>query len=166
MGDVPAPSAVPARVSAVPRLLRVVCALLAVAVVAVMVVVALRTQPSDALNPFDAADRVAIGGVGVFVGAAILALGRSRVDGDASGIRVRNVVGGRTLPWEAVRAVRFERRAWWATLELANGDAISITALQAVDGERAATAVEGLRALLEADRAARPAPARGQLLWE
>jgi hypothetical protein len=163
---VPAPSAAPARVSAVPRLLRVVCTLLAVAVVAVMVVVALVTRPSSALNPFDAADRVAIGGVGVFVGAAILALGRSRVDADASGIRVRNVLGGRTLPWEAVRAVRFDRKAWVATLELANGDALPVTALQVVDGERAVTAVEGLRALLEADRAARPAPAHGPLLWE
>ncbi len=162
----PPTSAAPARVSAVPRVLRLVCALLAVAVVVVMVVVALITQPSDALVPFDVADRVAIGGLGVFIGAGILWMGRSRVDADASGIRVRNVLGGRTLPWDAVRSVRFDRKAWWATLELANGDALSLTALQAVDGERAATAVEGLRALLAADRAARPAPAAGPLLWD
>ncbi|MGY1782523.1 PH domain-containing protein [Geodermatophilus sp. SYSU D01036] len=162
----PTPPTTSTRISAVPLVMRVVCTLLAVTVVVVMVVTALVTHPSDELNPFDAADRVAIAGIGLFVGAGILLLGRPRVDADASGIRVRNLLGQRTLPWAAVRGVRFDRRAWVATLELANGDAMPVTALQAVDGERAATAVEGLRALLAADVAARPAPAHGPLLHE
>ena len=164
MGDVPAPSAVPARVSAVPRLLRGACALLALAVVAVMIVVALHTQPSYALNPFDAADRVAIGGVGVFVGAAILALGRSRVDADAEGLRVRNVLMNHEVPWSAVRAVRFDEHSPWATLLLTNDDELAVSAVQAADGERALVAVRGLRALLADHQARHPAP-REDLLY-
>lgn len=141
------------RVSAVPRRMRLICALLAVVVVAVMVVVAvfLRHESTGVVS-FGGADQVAIAGIGVILGAGILFLGRSTVDADASGIRVQNIVGRYELPWAAVESVRFDRRSPWASLRLVTGEEISVLAVQAVDGPRAVVAIEGLRTLLAASR--------------
>nr|WP_245887726.1 PH domain-containing protein [Geodermatophilus tzadiensis] len=155
----PSPPAAPDPVTAVPRRLRLACALVAAAVVAAMTVVALLlTSSSTGVVAFGPTDQVAMAGLGLFLGAGILALGRPRVDADAAGVRVRNLLGRADLPWDVVRAVRFDRGAAWASLELANGDEMAVVAVQAVDGERAAVAVEGLRALHAAARARQPAP--------
>ena len=159
MEGVPSPSAAPDRVTAVPRRLRLACALVAAGVVAAMTVVAmLLTSSSTGVVAFGPTDQVAMAGLGLFLGAGILALGRPRVDADASGIRARNLLGERTVRWSAVQAVRFDERFRWATLLLTNDDEFAVLALQGWDGERAAAAVEGLRALLAAARAQQPAP--------
>lgn len=149
----------PARVSAVPRRLRLVCALAAAVVTAAMTVVGL-LLPSSSVGvvQFGVVDQVAIIGIGVCLGAGILTFGRSRVDADASGVVVRNLFVRHVLPWSAVRAVRFDRHSSWASLLLSNGDEISVLAIQAGDKEHAVRAVEGLRALLAEAKAAEPAP--------
>ena len=105
---------------------------------------------------FQTSDQVAMVVLGLFIGAGILSLGRPRLDADASGIRVRNVLTT-TVPWSAVYAIRFDRHSPWAALLLVNEDELPLLALQAADGERAVIAVQGLRALLEASRAGEPA---------
>jgi hypothetical protein len=139
--------------------MRLVCAVVAAVVVAVMVVVALVLKSSSTgVVRFQTSDQVAMLGLGLAIGWGILLLGRSRVDGDAAGVRVRNIAGGRELPWSMVRAVRFGRKAAWATLLLENGDEVAVLALQAVDRQRAVEAVEGLRRLLAAARTPVPGP--------
>ena len=149
----------PPPVSAVPWLMRLLCAVVAAVVVGLMLVVAL-TLPSSSTGVvrFGVVDQVAIAGLGLVMGAGILFLGRSRVDADARGLRWRNVVLQHELPWSAVRAVAFERKSPWAQLELRNGDAVALFAVQAVDKARAVEAVEGLRALLAAAKAQEPTP--------
>jgi hypothetical protein len=149
----------PPPVSAVPWLMRLLCAVVAAVVVGLMLVVAL-TLPSSSTGVvrFGVVDQVAIAGLGLVMGAGILFLGRSRVDADARGLRWRNVVLQHELPWSAVRAVSFERKSPWAQLELRNGDAVALFAVQAVDKARAVEAVEGLRALLAAAKAQEPTP--------
>ena len=149
----------PARVSAVPRRLRLVCALAAAVVVAAMVVVGV-TLPSSSTGvvAFGWVDQVAMIGLGVCLGAGILTLGRSRVDADSSGVAVRNLFVRHVYPWAAVRAVRFDRHSSWASLLLTNGDEVSVLAVQAGDREHAVRAVDGLRALLAQAKAAEPAP--------
>ena len=143
--------AAPRPVTAVPRRLRLICALAAAALVAVMTVVAVLLKSSTTgVVAFQTADQVAMVGLGLAMGAAVLWVARPRVDADSSGIRVRNVLGNHELPWSVVRAVRFDRHSPWATLLLSNGDELAVLAVQAADGERAAVAVEGLRALLAA----------------
>ncbi|MGY1609199.1 MULTISPECIES: PH domain-containing protein [unclassified Geodermatophilus] len=155
MRDVPT---TPAAVTAVPRRLRLMCGIAAALVVGVMTVVAvLLTSSSTGVITFGLVDQVAIAGLGLFVGAAVLLAGASRVDADTAGVRVRNVLVRHELPWEAVRAVRFDRHSSWASLELANGDEIAVLAVQAVDRRRALDAVDGLRALLAAHQAQQPA---------
>jgi hypothetical protein len=107
---------------------------------------------------FGTVDQVAIFGLGLVIGAGLLALGRSRVDADATGVRFRNVALDHELPWTAVRAVAFGRKASWASLVLRNGDEVALFAIQAVDTERAARAVEGLRVLLASAQAQEPTP--------
>jgi hypothetical protein len=159
----------PPPVSAVPRRLRAVCAVGAAVVVAVMVVVALSLPTTtNTVVDYGTWDQVAMIGLGLLLGAGILLLGRSRVDADAEGIRVRNILGRHALPWTAVRAVRFDRNSAWASLLLADDDELAVLAVQAGDKMRAVRAVEGLRALLAHAKQAEAArqPAKPPLLYD
>jgi hypothetical protein len=139
--------------------MRLLLAVLGLVVVAVMVVVAAGLKEmTNTVVTYRTSDQVAMVGLGLVLAAGLLFLGRSRVDADAEGVRVRNVVVHHQLPWQAVRAVRFDRASAWASLLLENGDEISLLALQAVDGEHAVRAVEGLRELRAAARAHDPVP--------
>jgi hypothetical protein len=155
----------PRPVSAVPRRLRLMTALMAAALVAAMTVVAVLLKSSTTgVVSFHTSDQVAMIGLGLALGAGVLLVGRSRVDADADGLRVRNVVVHHEVPWSAVRAVRFDQHSPWATLLLTNDDELAVSAVQAADGERALVAVRGLRALL-ADHQARHAVPREDLLY-
>jgi hypothetical protein len=139
--------------------MRLALALAGVVVVAVMVVVAAGLkETTNTVVTYRTSDQFAIVGLGLVIAAGLVFLGRSRVDADAAGVRVRNVVVHHELPWQAVRAVRFERTSAWASLVLENGDEVSLLAVQAVDKEHAVRAVEGLRALRAAARASDPVP--------
>jgi hypothetical protein len=139
--------------------MRLVCALVAAVVVVVGLLIAV-TLPSNSTGVIDfgAADQVAVAGLALLLGAGVLFLGRSRVDADAETIRFRNIVLTHELPWDAVRAVAFDRTSSWATLRLRNDDEVSLLAIQAADKAHAVRAVEGLRALLAAAEARRPKP--------
>jgi hypothetical protein len=165
MAAVPDPATSPPPVSATPRTLRQLCAFAAVVVLAATAVVVI-TLPSSSTGVvrFAVVDQVALAGLGVILAAAVLTLGRPRMDADATGVRIQNVIGVRTVPWSVVRAVRFERKSRWATLQLTNDDVVALFAVQAIDGERAVRATNGLRALLAAHVAAQPA--RPPLLYD
>jgi Bacterial PH domain len=159
------PPAVTAAVTAVPRRMRLVCAVVAAVVLVVTVVVgALLKSSSTGVVSFHTSDQVAMIVLGVLLAAGILLLGRPRVDADDSGVRVRNILGSHDLPWAAVRSVRFDRSSPWATLLLVTGEEVAVLAVQAADRERAVAAVEGLRALLAANRP--PEPPRPPLLYD
>jgi hypothetical protein len=151
----------------VPRRLRLICALGAAAIVAVMTVVAVLLKSSTTgVVAFETADQVAMVSLGLALGGGVLFLARPRVDADLDGIRVRNVLGRYELPWSLVRAVRFDRHSPWASLLLSNGDELSVLAVQAADKGRALDAVEGLRALLRAATPAEDPGTRTPLLYE
>jgi hypothetical protein len=137
--------------------MRLLCAVAAAVVVAVMLVAALTLKSSSTgVVRFGTVDQVAVFGLGLVIGAGLLALGRSRVDADAAGVRFRNIALDHELPWTVVRAVAFDRKSPWASLVLRNGDEVALFAVQAVDRERAVRAVEGLRDLLAAAQAREP----------
>lgn len=103
---------------------------------------------------FQPGDRAAMIGLGILIALGILAFCRPRVVADEQGVHVRNVVGGYDLPWNVVRAVRFDRNSPWAQLELFDDEQVSIHALQAVDKDYAVDGVRALRALHNASQTA------------
>lgn len=150
-------SPVPATVVSRPVVLRRVCWGVAVLVVAVFsaVAVALGNAPEGAAQ-FRLADQVAMVGLGVLLAGAVLAFTRARVVGSADGVRVRNVLGDRFVPWQVVREVRLDPGASWASLELQDDDTIALLGAQSNDGERTIDVVLGLRAQLRASRTGSP----------
>lgn len=111
---------------------------------------------------FRLADQVAMVGLGGLVALAVLSFTRARVVADARGVRIRNVLGERALPWQVVREVRLDDGASWASLELQDDDTVALLGVQSNDGDRAVEAVLGLRALLQASRNPSP-PEDGQI---
>jgi hypothetical protein len=141
-----------------PRKIRVVAWVGAVLLVAFFSAVATALTGSTGEGPavFQRGDQLAMIGLGVAGGLAILTLTRPRVDADEHRIKIRNVVGGYELPWQIVRAVRFERGHPWASLELADDDVVAVMAVQAVDKEYAVEAIGRLRRLHAAHQGTAP----------
>lgn len=135
-----------------PRRVRVVCwtAAAAVLIVFALVGTALRGSTGEGRAVFQRGDQFAMVGLGVLIAAGILLFTRPLVEADTRGIRVRNVIGSYDLPWEVVRAVRFDRGSAWASLELHDDDLLPIIALQVVDRDHAVAGVRSLRQLLAA----------------
>jgi hypothetical protein len=133
-----------------PKRIRWVAGIGAVAVIALFTAISFGLHGSAGFEDsgtFQRGDQGAMIGLGVLIGLGFLAFTRPRVWADADGIKIRNVVGGYDLPWSVVRAVRFDRSAAWATLELQDDDVVSVHALQAVDKDYAVDGVRALRAL-------------------
>lgn len=129
------------------------CWIAAIAVVIIFSAVATALRgDTEGGGVFGVADQIAMVGLGLLGAAGILSLTRPRVEADAERIKIRNVVGSYELPWQVVRAVRFDRGAPWASLELADDDVVAVMAVQAADKEYAVAAVRELRALLAAHR--------------
>jgi hypothetical protein len=108
---------------------------------------------------FQRSDQYAMVVLGVLIAAGIMLFARPTVSADERSVHVRNIIGKVDVPWEIVRAVRFNRGSPWASLELEDDDLISILALQAVDKQYAVDGVRALRALLNQHRAALAAEA-------
>ncbi|MFI7607364.1 PH domain-containing protein [Micromonospora sp. NPDC049366] len=135
-----------------PRRIRVVCWASAAVLLVVFSIVAtsLSGPTGDGYGTFQRGDQIAMVGLGVFGALGFLLFTRPRVEADARGVRVRNIIGSYELPWEVVRGVRFDRGAPWASLELHDDDLMPMVALQAADKELAVDGVRALRRLHQA----------------
>lgn len=138
-----------------PRRLVIVCRLAALAVVAVFGLLALLLPARQAGGAvvFGVADQVAFFCIGLLLAWAALQFTRARVDADETGVRIRNYVGERALPWAVVAGVRMDDGASWASLDLQDDDTVALLAIQSNDGAHAVDAVVALRRLLAASRA-------------
>jgi hypothetical protein len=140
-----------------PRRVRVVAWLAAAAVVVFFTVIATALARGEAFGP---GDQGAMIGLGLVFAAGILAFTRPMLRADASGVRIRNVIGGYELPWQVIRSVRFEHGAAWVTLELADDEVVSVLAIQRADRQHAVDSCRALRELLA--RHGRNASARAE----
>ncbi|WP_412538953.1 PH domain-containing protein [Longispora sp. K20-0274] len=77
---------------------------------------------------------------------------RPRVQVDPAGVLVVNLIGGRHVPWSAVRAVRLDGTRC-ARLQTVGGAELRLDAVRRIDREYATDAVTRLRDLLAASRA-------------
>lgn len=136
-----------------PRRLLLVCRVAAVVVLVTFAVLAvLLPRGSAGGQQFQVADQVAFFGIGVLLTWALLQFTRVRVEADEAGLRVRNYVGEKYVPWQVVAAVRLDESSPWASLDLHDDDTIALLAVQANDGARAVEAVLALRRLLASSR--------------
>lgn len=134
------------------RLTRVcwgVAALVMVVFVAVAIGLGTATTGDAAFRLGDQIAMVVLGGL---IATAVLGFTRPRVHADLDGVRIRNVLGEKLVPWQVVRAVRLDDGAPWASLDLEDDDTLALFAIQSNDGDRAVEAVLGMRALLAASR--------------
>lgn len=145
-------------VRAYPRRTRIVAVAMSVALVVGFGVIGALLKQSEAGTTFHTSDQVAMVGFGVLIAAGVLLLARPTVYADAERIRVRNIVQSHDLRWELVEDIRFPAGNSWPVLQLHDDETLAVLAIQTVDGERAAQATEGLRALLAASRRPRDVP--------
>jgi Bacterial PH domain len=129
------------------RLRRVATGAAVVVVVLFAVISVLLGHTSSEGVVFGPADQVAMMLLGLLVAGGVLLLARPTVVADLHGVRVRNIVTTKDVPWEVVRAVSFPDGTPWAILDLADDDQIAMLAVQSADGRRAVATVRALRAL-------------------
>ncbi|MCW2725444.1 MAG: hypothetical protein JWN35_2365 [Frankiales bacterium] len=136
-----------------PRRLLVVCRVVAVVVVVVFGILAiLLPRGSAGGQVFGPPDQIAFFGIGVLIAWAVWQFTRVRVEADVSGLRIRNYVGEKQIPWQVVAGVRLDDASPWASLDLQDDDTVALLAVQANDGPHAVDAVVELRRLLAASR--------------
>jgi hypothetical protein len=147
-------SSTPAPVTARPQKARFVAYPLAFLVVVIFTLIAfgLHGKTGDGPGYFQRGDQAAMIGLGLCAAAGILLMVRPRVEADADGVRVRNIIGGYDLPWDAVRAITFGRGVPWLTLDLYDDERVAVMAVQMTDKQYAVQAARGLRALHAAAR--------------
>jgi hypothetical protein len=87
--------------------------------------------------------------LGLLYAAVGYALARSRVVAEESGLTIVNGYRRHFYDWAQVVAIRLPQGAPWATIDLADGTTVSVLAIQGSDGDRARTAVRGLRTLID-----------------
>jgi hypothetical protein len=137
-----------------PRKLLWVCRAAALGLVVVFGVVAvlLPSRQGEGDAAFGVGDQIAFFCIGLLLAWAALQFTRVRVDADETGLRIRNYVGEKVLPWQVVAAVRMDDGAPWASLDLRDDDTVALLAVQSNDGARAVETVLALRRLLAASR--------------
>lgn len=137
-----------------PRRLLVACRFAGGLLLVVFGLVAyLLPQGSAGGQQFGLPDQIAFFGIGLLLAGAVLQFTRVRVIADERGVRVRNYVGEKHVPWQVVAGVRLDDGSPWASLDLEDDDTIALLAVQANDGTRAVDAVVELRRLLARSRA-------------
>jgi hypothetical protein len=77
---------------------------------------------------------------------------------DDQGVRVRNLLITRFVPWSEILEIGFPHGARWARLELPYDEYLPLSAIQLVDGRRAVAAMDQLRELHAAHAASRVEP--------
>ncbi|EHI13437.1 PH domain-containing protein [Mycolicibacterium thermoresistibile] len=113
--------------------------------VAVNVVLAilLPVKPTGVI--YRTADQVAFVLLGLVLGGAILLFTRPRLRVGPPGVAVRNLFGYRVLPWSEVIDVSLHPGARWARVDLPDDEYVPAMAIQLVDKEHAADAMERVR---------------------
>lgn len=132
-----------------PRRIAIYASIGAFAVVASMVVIGVLLRSSEDGVSFRLADQIGLIGIGLLLGAAIMAMARPRLRVTVGGVLVRNVLGERYFEWQLVHRIAFPEGANWAQVKLADDEAYPLMAIQAIDRERAVAALKELRELHE-----------------
>lgn len=72
------------------------------------------------------------------------------------GLRVRNLILTQTLPWSEIEDVRFGGGEPWVMIEMAEGESVSVMAIQRADGPAGVAEAARLAALVDAHHGGSP----------
>lgn len=128
-----------------PRRVRLFAGIAAVVLFAMFAVAGVFLPQSDTGANFTLSDQIAMFGIGALLALGALWFTRPLVRVDRDGVEVRNMLGARRFPWSEVEQVSFPDGSPWARLELPHDEYVPVLAIQAMDGERAVTAMRELR---------------------
>lgn len=117
----------------------------ALVVVGSMVIVGLLLRGTNEGVQFRTADQIALIGIGLVVGGAMLTLTRPRLRVDRRGLRVRNMLGEDLVPWALVVKVSYPVGAPWAQILMPDDEIKPLMAIQGMDRGRAVAALETVR---------------------
>jgi hypothetical protein len=92
---------------------------------------------------------LAIAGLALVLGGAVLLWTRPRLKVGPAGLMVRNILDDRIVPWADVVDVSFPRGKRWARLNLEHDEYIPVLAIQTADRDRAVDAMDTVRSLME-----------------
>ena len=129
-----------------PRIVGIALTLMLTTVVAVMWF----SFDADTRGKFSPFQRGTLVFLGLVYLALMLALLRSRAVAYADRLVVVNGFRRREYEWAQIVAARLPPGAPWVTLDLADGETVSVLGIQGSDGDRARRAVAELRALVDA----------------
>ena len=139
----------PVLFTARPRRVTIYAGIASALVVGVTVYVSVTLRRADTGVIFRTSDAVAVMLLGVLFAGGLMLVGRPRLRISADGMRVRNIFGERFVPWALVRRLAFPEGSNWAQLEMADDELMPVMAIQAIDRQRAVTALRTARALIE-----------------
>ncbi len=120
----------------------------AVVIVAVHIAIGFLLKVGSTGVVFHTSDQVAMVLLGVVLAGVILLFARPRLRVGAAGISVRNLLGDKLIEWPDVAGVSFPAGNRWARIDLPDDEYIPVMAIQAVDKERAVSAMDTVRSLL------------------
>ena len=103
----------------------------------------------DVRATFSVLQRITLLILGLMLFACYHALVRSRVVATEAGLTVVNGYRTRRYEWSQILAVQLGRGAPWGTLDLNDGETVSMIGVQGSDGDRARRAVREIRACVE-----------------
>jgi hypothetical protein len=104
--------------------------------------------PSDVQQDFSIAQRVTLVAFFAAILALLNAIFRTSAIADESGLTVVNGYKRRRFDWPEVVKVTLTPNRPWALLDLADGDTVSVMAIQVSDGRRAIVAARELARVL------------------
>lgn len=93
-------------------------------------------------------DRLGVVAFALIVAWFLVRHGSVRAVPSASGLVVRNLFHSRRLEWAEIISVRFGGDSAWAQLDLADGDTLSVMAIQRSDGDYARSEARRLATLV------------------
>ena len=143
----PDPDTAPILLQVRPRKIIIWAWCAAIVVVGAMVVVGLLLRDTNEGVEFRTADQIALIGVGLVLGGAILTVTRPRLRVDRNGLWIRNMLGEQLTPWALVLRVSYPVGAPWAQLSMPDDEIKPVMAIQAMDRGRAVQALEKVREL-------------------
>lgn len=106
--------------------------------------------------PWTVGDRVGLSVLGVLIASVLLLLARPLLSADERGLVVRNLLSTRRLAWAEVISIGVGRDDSWAFIDVTDGSALPVMALQVVDARRTKRALDEVRALLAARESGPP----------